>query len=395
MTKARVLFDLGILATGTRNHGVGRYVTELARGLVALQAQWDDLEIVFLERVGLDGSIRIAHELEPALARLRAKPAESRYRWSYPIRLFAGRAATSARAELVHLPLPNATPLVLGGARTVVTCHDLIPYRFPDHYGTLGEGFGWGRRALDRRRYRSAGHVLAISHATANDLHALLGLTSDKVSVVLSGIDAARWSATEEPGDAAQLASLGLRGRRFLIYVGDGDWRKNSVGMFSGLAQARRVEPDLELIWCGKLSPERLRLLRAQAESLGVEEACTFLGYVSDSALRALYRNALATLFVSHAEGFGYPVLEAMASGCPVITSNVSSLPEVAGNAALCVDPESAAQIGDAILSMTQNSKARERLKTSGLERAKSFTLERQALGTLDVYRRQLRVPLD
>jgi glycosyltransferase involved in cell wall biosynthesis len=111
---------------------------------------------------------------------------------------------------------------------------------------------------------------------------------------------------------------------------------------------------------------------------------------VPDATLKAIYRAALATLFVSRAEGFGYPVLEAMASGCPVITSNVSSLPEVAGDAALLVDPEDPTAIAQAVLHLCRDPSSRQELKRRGLVRAQAFSLESQARATLAVYRRVL-----
>jgi glycosyltransferase involved in cell wall biosynthesis len=275
---------------------------------------------------------------------------------------------------------------------SVVTCHDLIPYKYPDHYANLEDGFRWGRRALDRRRYAAAEHVIAISRATACDLQDLLGLGPERVSVVPSGIDRARWSAQGSECDAQHLAKLGLAGRRFLLYVGDGDWRKNAPGMLQALAHARRTDRSLELVWAGTMSCAAYdRERRAHAQSSGVEQACHFLGYVADDALGALYRAALGTLLVSRAEGFGYPVLEAMAAGCAVIASNTSSLPEVAGDAALLVDPESPRAIAQAIAVLARDPERRRELVSRGAQHVRAFSLEAQARGTLAAYRAILR----
>lgn len=387
--KRVVLLDIGILATGTRLRGIGRYVSELARGLVAIQREWDDLEIVFLERLGLDGSVTLSLDLEPAIERLTRRPADVRYRWAYPLRLYAGCAARRARASLLHLPAPGATPLSLCGVPSLVTCHDLIPYRYPEHYAGLEDGFRWGRRALDRRRYRSAAHVLAISRATSRDLLRLLGLDRSRVSTVLSGVDASCWGPTDAVGDCEQLRNLGLAGTRFVAYVGDADWRKNGDNMLQALAQLRRRDPSLLLVWAGKpSSAAHDRARRASAELHGVTRACRFVGYVPDAALGAIYRGAVATWFVSRAEGFGYPLLEAMAAGSPVIASNTSSLPELAENAAVFVDPEEPAQLAAAVTRLVQNPAERERLIALGRARAAELNLLAQARGTIDVYRR-------
>jgi glycosyltransferase involved in cell wall biosynthesis len=389
--KRVVLFDLGILSTSTRGRGIGRYVSELARGLVALKSEWGELEVVFLERVGVDGRITLSHDLEPTLARLAESEVRVRYRWAYPLRVFAGRAARHAKASLLHLPAPGATPLWLGNVPSVVTCHDLIPYKYAERYAGLEDGYRWGRRALDRRRYGNATHVIAISRATARDLEELLWLGPERVSVVQSGIDATRWSAQSAESDAQHLAKLGLTGRRFVLYIGDGDWRKNAPGMLQALAEARRTDDSIELVWVGTMSAaayERSR--RENAAAFGVEKACHFLGYVRDDALGALYRSALGTLLVSHAEGFGYPVLEAMAAGCAVIASNTSSLPEVAGDAALLVDPENASDIARAISVLARDPERRCDLIARGARHVPKFCLQAQARGTLAAYRHML-----
>ena len=386
--KRVVLLDIGILGTSTRLRGIGRYVGELARGLVAIQREWAELEIVFLERLGLDGCVTFSRELEPAIARLTQRPPQVRYRWSYPLRLFAGRAAKQVGASLLHLPAPGATPLGRGGVPSLVTCHDLIPYCYPEHYASLEDGFRWGRRALDRRRYRSAGHVLAISRATSRELLRLLGLGSDRVSTVLSGVDASCWSDHDAASDREQLSHLGLLDKRFVAYVGDADWRKNGDNMMQALAQLRRRDPSLLLVWAGKPSSAvHDRARRASAALHGVTRACRFLGYVPDAALGAIYRGAVATLFVSRAEGFGYPVLEAMAAGSPVIASSVSSLPEVAENAAILIDPEEPAQLAQAVTRLVENPAERERLVALGRARAAELSLISQARGTLALYR--------
>src|SRR5690606_27899472 len=156
---------------------------------------------------------------------------------------------------------------------------------------------------------------------------------------VYNGVDVERWGApsTAIPSDVAN--RYGLK-KPFVLYVGDGDWRKNIEGMIGGLARARAEGIEVDLAWAGKLAPSRSEAPEREARAAAVADAVHALGYVPDDDLRELYRAARAHLFVSRAEGFGLTVVEAMAAGCPVITTKAGSLAEVAGDSALAVDPE-------------------------------------------------------
>jgi glycosyltransferase involved in cell wall biosynthesis len=150
------------------------------------------------------------------------------------------------------------------------------------------------------------------------------------------------------------------------------------------------IEQDLKLIWAAHLDAEARRAIGRIAREHGVADSVRLTGYVSDAELSALYRGAVAQLFVSRAEGFGYPAVEAMAAGCPVITSDRSSMAEIAGDAALLVDPESSDAIADAIITLASSSEARQSYAQRGVQRAARFSLERMASDTLAVYRNVL-----
>jgi glycosyltransferase involved in cell wall biosynthesis len=380
-----VLFDLTILATDARVRGIGRYVCELARALGRLCDP--SLRIRFLERIGFDGRAVIDDDATTALERLmdpRRREA-LRWSWSYRTRLGMAGALAQAGADVLHLPHSGATPLRLHGVRRVVTCHDLIPLRFPQHYLGWRDGYLVGRSWLDRRRFHGADHVIAISEATARDLVDLLGVPRSKITTVAHGIDPAAWSARPTASDERWVRALGLEPRRYLLYVGDADWRKNHQGMLQALARVERHE--LLLACAGRLSPARRSAILKAAHGLGVADRVVLLDHVDDERLRALYRQALATLLVSRAEGFGLPVLEALASGSPVVTSNCSSMPEVAGDAALLVDPGDSASIAAAIGRLADDASLQRRLREAGPPRAARFGHARTAERTAAVYR--------
>ena len=392
MPAVDALLDISILATETRVRGIGRYLADLAPALQRAASR-AKLRVGFIERAAWIGAGQIETDADAAIARLLSTPKpEPRLAWAYRLRVGTARATRAAGARLLHLGFPNATPLCDTGCPRLLTCHDLIPTLFPEHYAGLTEGGAVGRRALDRRRWGSAAHVIAISQATADDLMHVLGIPASRITVVFNGVKLQRWSAEPGAADATLRERYALGERRLLAYAGDADWRKNASGMLRALERARRLSPsaDYALVWAGKLAAGRRQRIEAMARELGIADSLKLLGFIPDEDLAALYRQAHATLFVSRAEGFGYPVLEAMACGSPVITSNVSSLPEVAGEVAVKVDPEDAERIAQAIVAVEQTAEARAQRTALGRAWVARFSCERQAEETLAVYERLL-----
>jgi glycosyltransferase involved in cell wall biosynthesis len=199
----------------------------------------------------------------------------------------------------------------------------------------------------------------------------LLDVPSEKVSVVLHGIDGALWSSTPQPDDAERVSALGVK-EPFLLYV------------LQALKLADERGAGVTLAWAGRLHADQRDTVMSDIARL--QPPVKLLGFVDDAALRALYRRALALLFVSRAEGFGYPLLESMASGCPVIAADRSSLPEVLGDAAQLVDPESPPAIADAIVAVSGDAALRTAMVERGIRRARELTLARQAEETIAAY---------
>ncbi|MET0795248.1 MAG: glycosyltransferase family 1 protein, partial [Polyangiaceae bacterium] len=382
-SRPRLLLDLTPLDTPARARGIGRYIRDLALGLSALPpAELGGLEILGLTALGWSGNYTLTEDIasytgNPELPR----PTESDYyRWAYRQRIALWRAATRANAGAVHLCDAHATPLLLGltSCRRIVTCHDLVPSRFPERYMGARDGGAFIGKSIEKRRYFSADLVVAISDATRADVLSLLGVPEQRVVRVHNGVDIARWATEPTASSAATLARLGVQ-RDFVLYVGGSDWRKNTEGMMAGLAHARDQGLDLELVWAGSLDEGHIAAVTAEAHRFGVSDAVRRLGYVSDDDLSVLYRAARAHLFVSRYEGFGLTVIEAMAAGCPVITTMDGSLGEVAGDAAATVNAEDHAAIGQAIVALCRDASRRAELVGRGRERARLFSLEAQA----------------
>jgi glycosyltransferase involved in cell wall biosynthesis len=387
---ATALLDLSVLATEARTRGIGRYVGDLARGLAGISSP--DVRVLGLEHLSWLGSPDVTEDLRGAVERLTSSktPMEPHASWAYRLRVGLAAATRAVAPDLVHTGHPNATPLGNLGCPRVTTCHDLIPLRYPQHYLDWRDGFRQGRELLDYRRFHSAAHVIAVSETTANDLTTLLGVAGSKITVVYNGVDLAKWSA--EPGDHDReiRAKHGVSESSYVLCVGAADWRKNHESVLHGLGRARARAPEAEIVlcWAARLDSSTQSDLRRAARAHGVADALRLIGYVDDEELAALYRGASAQLFPSRAEGFGYPVIEAMSAGCPVITSDRSSLVEVAGDAAILVDPEDSEAIEKAILRLVEDDDERRRLSVRGSARAKQFSIERMARETLEVYKR-------
>lgn len=381
------LLDLSVLATHTNTRGIGRYVYDLARGLAAAAHQAGDVRLLGIETLSWTGRAEVAEDVVAAAERLvSARERLAHATWAYRVRVGMGRATRHLQADVLHSGHPNATPLGRTACPRVGTCHDLIPLLFPKHHTDIRDGFAAGRRRLDRRRFLGMDHVIAISRSTADDLMRFLGVPAQRVTVVYNGVDTERFRPEPAPDDDATLTRLGVHAP-FVLCVGAANWRKNSEGMIAGFARARERAKDLRLVWAGRLGREDAERVDGAARREGVADRVQRLGYVDDGALATLYRRAVAQLFVSRGEGFGYPVVEAMAVGCPVVTSDRSSLSEIAEGAAHLVNPEDAVQIGEAIAELATSSERRAELRELGIARAGRFTLGKMASKTLEVYR--------
>ena len=205
--------------------------------------------------------------------------------------------------------------------------------------------------------------------------------------MVPNGIHLAQWSSPAGAEDVLRRARLGVGARPYLFYVGYCDFRKNVRAMLETLAIARR-SVDVELVWAGDLPPAKLEAMKLLARQNGVDGAVRFLGFVADPDLAALYRGAVALLFLSRLEGFGLPVAEAMAAGCPAIVARSSGSDDVAGDAGIIVDPDDVLAAAEAAVRLARSGDAREELVRRGRERVGRFDRREMARGYVRSYLR-------
>jgi len=366
---------LDALPLQVRSAGIAVYTDGLARALVA-------------ERPGLELTLFGMRGLRP---QTQGEPLPARLRWRrsalYPFIM---------GAPLMHLPrlLPlerglrgidvfHATNYATPRSRNtpiVLTVHDLALLRYPE-LGTaalrrLVGGVAAGV-AVARR-------IVADSEATARDLRELLAVPASRLRVVYPGCDPAFFRIDAEACHAV-LARHGLRAP-YLLHVGTLEPRKNLVHLLRAYQRARTLSTDLPPLLLAGADGWGAAAVRAAIEGLALGEHVRLIGHIPAGDLPALYSAAALFVYPSRYEGFGLPALEAMACGAAVITSDVASLPELVGDAALRVDPDDMPALADAIVRVLTDSALRNALQQAGPLRAAAFTWDRCARAMLAVY---------
>jgi glycosyltransferase involved in cell wall biosynthesis len=371
----RIAFDGRIIRD--QMTGIGRYSLDLLRGFAAARLP---VQITVLAPT----DIAAGHPLG-ALPGMAEPPTEIRLvpvevpRTSIHQHLRMRSVLRGIEHDLYHYPHFDVP---LGGPRpTVITVHDLKYVRYPELLQSWARGAYL--RWMMRRGTRAAAGVIAVSEATRADVCALMHIPPEQVFTVHEA------SGSLPPPDTQGLRRLALEPGYFL-FVGERRPHKNLSRLIEAYAsvRARRTGvPPLVIVghpWSADRSAERA------IGRHGLDASVRLLDRVSDGELAALYGGARAMVLPSLYEGFGIPLLEAMGAGVPVVTSNVSSMPEVAGEAALLVDPYDVESIAAAMSRLLGDEALARELASRGLERAKHFSWERAARETFAVYARVL-----
>jgi glycosyltransferase involved in cell wall biosynthesis len=291
-----------------------------------------------------------------------------------------------SKIDLFHAPHYVVSPLTR--CPTVVTIHDCIHLRFPQYLPNRRSHLY--ARVMMTMAARRAKRILTVSEASKEDILRYLRVPASKIEVIYNALDE-RLAAMPSNDEILRVRERFQLNTPFVLYAGNIKPHKNVDRLIEAFAMLRKSRgDDLKLLIIGD-EISKYPNLRRLVHRFQLHGHVRFLGFVPDATLAVLYRLAAVFVFPSLYEGFGLPPLEAMASGTAVITSNVSSLPEVVGDAALLIDPMNPAAIAFAMRRVLEDSGLRDELVRRGCERVKAFSWERSVARTLEVYEEVLR----
>jgi glycosyltransferase involved in cell wall biosynthesis len=350
---------IAIDARKLHDFGIGTYIRNVLIGLAAIDQQ---TEFIVLCRPGDADAVNelgVNFRAVPETARPYSLGEQVRIPWSL----------VREGAHLLHEPhyvVPPATR-----CRTVVTIHDCIHLMFPQYLpGRLAHFYA--RTSMWSAVHRSA-RILTVSEASKRDILRFFDVPPGKISVIHNAIDE-RFLAPPDEARMDQIRQRYQLDHPFLLYVGNIKRHKNLERLIEAFGRARAGGlDDLKLVIIGD-EISKYPPLRQSVHRHRLDKHVRFLGFQPHDTLAGFYRLARAFVFPSLYEGFGLPPLEAMACGTPVVTSNVSSLPEVAGDAAILVDPYDPASIAEGITRAVTDESARADLITRGPRRAREFS---------------------
>lgn len=367
-----MIIGLDVRSLFDKPTGVGRFVANLLAGLSALDGH-NEYRLYGDRRV--DGRLVESRALRHRYVALPFLP--SSFGWMH-VRLLP--ALLRHPVDVFHFPF-HTIPLIRNW-KTVVSINDITYEVHPEWYPVRGV---LGMRLLSRYAARRADRILTCSHATRRDIVRYYGVPEERVRVTYYGVDRRFMRIEDSPAIQKVRAAYARPGEKMILYVGSIHRRRNIDRLLRAFRQVRERIGDGRLVLVGKVEYVG-QDLGALARDLGIEGHVVFADYIRDEDLVLLYNAADLFIFPSSYEGFGLPVLEAMACGTPVITAGNSSLAEIAGEAAILIDPHDIDEMAEAMCDILTDGRLRDELRVKGLAQASTFSWERTTRETLQAY---------
>jgi glycosyltransferase involved in cell wall biosynthesis len=362
--------------------GVGTYIRNVVRTLGRLDRETTYLLIGSPEKVKEIGALPANFHMVPLTGPERSIKSYREFR----------AVVKRLDCDLVHIPNLFSVPRALS-CPYVMTVHDIL-----EHLSRAREQTGFWRSLhfqLTKRVLSGAARIFAVSNFTKLEMEKLFNISPGRIEVVYNAIDERLLRTHASPSDRQVIVERYQVTYPFLLYAGRISPHKNVVRMIEAFSALKaelekdQLYPDLKLIIIGDDVSGNPDLRRTVIRS-GVQNDVRFLGFVPIEVLRTFYDAAKIFVFPSLYEGFGLPPLEAMAHGTPVVTSNVSSLPEVVGNAAVLVHPENVFEIMRALHRVLLDQALREKMKERSYRQAAKFSWEKSVRRIMDVYQEVL-----
>ncbi len=369
---------IGIDARKLHDFGIGTYIRNVLRQLARLD---DHTEFVLLCRPGDAAALTsLGENFRPV--------AETAGNYSIAEQLTIPLALKREGVSLFHAPHYVLPPLV--PCRSVVTIHDCIHLMFPQYLpNRLALTYARASIAMAARR---ATRVLTVSESSKRDILRFVDVEPSKIDVIYNAYDE-RFGVEPREEDVERVRERFQLHDPFVLYAGNVKPHKNLERLIDAFQVVRKRGVDnLKLVLIGD-DISRYAALRRAVHRHQLHQHVRFLGFVPEETLAVMYRLASVFVFPSLYEGFGLPPLEAMASGTPVVTSNLSSLPEVAGDAAMLVDPYDPEAIAGGVYRVLTDAALRHSMRARGIERARQFSWEQSVRRVHDIYQKVLDRP--
>jgi glycosyltransferase involved in cell wall biosynthesis len=362
---------IGIDARKLHDFGIGTYIRNLLRHLARLDSQTEF--VIFCRPEDRDALAAVGENFRPV--------PETSGNYSIAEQVRIPWALKREGVTLFHAPHYVLPPLVR--CRSVVTIHDVIHLMFPQYLPNR-IAFSYAKWSITQAAQRAT-RVMTVSESSKRDILRFVDTEPDKIDVIYNAYDE-RFAMEPREEDVVRVRERYQLTDEFVLYAGNVKPHKNLERLIDAFALVRKRGLDhLKLVLIGD-EISKYTALRRAVHQHQLHNYVRFLGYLPEETLAVMYRLAGVFVFPSLYEGFGLPPLEAMASGTPVVTSNVSSLPEVAGDAAVLVDPYDPQAIADGIYRVLTDEKLRRALIHKGIARAGQFSWEQSVRRVRQIY---------